>query len=594
MRIFRETGGVMNEFIKSPEESICYNDTEGRNAVTESTQNEIDNKLSKLKELSTLLKSKYVGIDDAIDSIINYMISWYMYPEAQVTPCVICLWGMTGCGKTSIVQDIVEFLDMSTHFITSIQAYEMDSCDISEDKPLIVLFDEMQNRCTRNSDGSRRLDYEDRIWEFLSSGAVNSMSFYVPRNAKIVDGEIEGADIPNVYAMLLRSASNDEEALDMLKQFSKKTRVLLSQSLVFVSGNLDGAYPGAIDMNDESDADQFYELSKRVTLQVVRQELNRMFFPEHISRLGSNHVIFPAFNTESYQKMIALKSKEMITRYEEVSGRNIYVTQRVLDYLYNISVVPAQGARPLTSTVHSFLGYYIPMALCSTSGDIKIDYLDGLLVNGSKVPMIETVRRKDIRSIPEEELIYCMVHEAGHVTAALVLGLTPFSVSILDEDRATSNFNTEGLNTSENMKDYICMVLSGRTAQNLLFGNNNGCRDDISKATTVACNIVRMHTYGGEFSREEDLHAQSRTLVEHGQHDSEAEAMLNEQSERSEKIIKDNVDCLKACIDILREKRKITSTDMTKISEKYGMADHRRKQDYDKFLSEFGGKTNVS
>jgi len=562
-------------------------ETPGDISVIITTDN-INEKLATLDEMKTFLKSKYVGIDRAIDSIVQYIIPWYVFPSAQSSPCIICLWGMTGCGKTSIVQDIVEYLDMAEHFMTGIDSYHMTRTDISPDKPLIVLFDELQNHSTKEIDGSRINDSDEDMWEFLSSGAVSSMSYYIPDDVTIDDkGDICNLDIPNVYYILLRGGMTSKEKLDILRKFSKKSRMLLPQALVFVCGNLDGIYPGARNMDNESDADQYFALSQKITLQDVRAELNKLFFPEHISRMGSNHVIFPAFDTAAYRSMILLKSENIRKRYEEISGRNIAISQNLLDHLYSISVVPSQGARPVASTVQSFLGFYVPYALCRNIGDITLDYDETLLINNVATPIVEMVRRKDIMQIPEEDLVDCIVHEAGHVVVALTVGLEPFSVSILEEGRATSNFNATEFHTPEKEKDFICMVLAGRAAQHIVLGDDRGSESDIERATDIACKLIRINGHAGAFSRTEEK-SDPLSLIETGEHDHEIEAILQQQAERSKKLIQENWECFKECVALLRTTRKIRSVDMEGLAEKYYQETSAER--YNRFIEMFGGE----
>jgi cell division protease FtsH len=551
------------------------------------TSGEINEKLLKLESLKTFLKTRYVGIDDAIDRIIQYLIPWHIFSEAQSTPCVICLWGMTGCGKTSLVQDIVEFLEMSESFTTKLDSYYINRMNITPDKPLIVLFDEIQNENTKELDGSRSDNREDEMWEFMSSGAVNSMSLFVPDDLDIDEkDEVINGSIPSFYWMLFRGKKTKEEKIEVLKQFSKKTRIVLTQALIFVCGNLDGIYPGALNMDDESDADQYYELSKKVTLQDVRAELNNLFFPEHISRLGSNHVIFPAYNEQAYRSMISLKSESIRKKYEEISGRKVTITQGVLDYLYSISVVPSQGARPIVSTVQSFLGFYISKALCNYHGDIYIDYdNETLLVNGVDTPLTEVVRRKDIMDIPEKKIIDCIVHEAGHVVVALKLGLEPFSVSILEEGRAVSNFNDTDVHTSERKKHFICMTLAGRAAQRMVLDDDMGCESDIERATDIACKLIRINQHEGAFERVEDQNS-PMSLVENGQHDDEVKELLCQMELQAAKIITENYLCFEDCVNLLRTKRKIKSDDMKQLADKHHIVESESR--YSKFIKMFG------
>lgn len=72
---------------------------------------EAPQRLEVLRRLNKHLKEIYSGIDTPIDRITSLMQQWYVAPGLQTRPCIICLWGMTSCGKTSLVREIAYFLN---------------------------------------------------------------------------------------------------------------------------------------------------------------------------------------------------------------------------------------------------------------------------------------------------------------------------------------------------------------------------------------------------------------------------------------------------------------------------------------------------
>lgn len=555
------------------------------------TQYEIDTKLNKLNELGIFLKSRYKGIDESIDKIVSYMTPWYVFPDALLSPHIICMWGITGCGKTSLIQDIVEFLDMSSQFTTTINHWYMSRCNVSPENQMILLLDEFQNYRTKDENGCRE-DHTNNtdIWEFLSSGAISSMGFW----DELIkfdedDGSIVG-DVPDMYNMLIRGKTK-EEKLELLKIYGKKTRIVLPRTLVFICGNIDSAYPGSSDLDDESDADKYYEMSKKVTLQDIRRELDKMFFPEHISRLGSNHIIFPSFSTEAYKEIVKYKCNEVISSYEKLTGRSINIDDSVLEYLYNISVVPTQGARPLISTIRSFLGYYIPKAICAHAGYLNISVFDkhNIVINGEIIPLVDVAKRETVMDICEEDLIDCIVHEAGHVAIAIALGIPPYSVSIKGRFEAESNFVEERASSDQEVKDRICIILGGKAAQLMIFNDYNGCDNDMTKATDNACKVVRRRNHSGIFSRYE-TETTPMSLTEIGQHDPEVEALIKDSESRCMKLLTDNAECFNACVEMLRKYRKISSENMKVLVGKFSPIKNNVSR-YEIFKKNFGEKT---
>ena len=167
----------------------------------------IKEKLQKLKEVEFILKSEYVGIDSIIERIIESVTPWYVTPKIITRPTVVSLWGLTGTGKTSVVNRIIKLLDLEKDSLYFNCATEADnsrdtidskiieffededgnitSSDLSSDDSLalssrrcIMIFDEFQNCRTLDEHG----DEKDRsqtsaIWQILDSGILESTSW---------------------------------------------------------------------------------------------------------------------------------------------------------------------------------------------------------------------------------------------------------------------------------------------------------------------------------------------------------------------------------------------------------------------------------
>lgn len=147
--------------------------------------NEIKKKEAALENARRVLKSEFFGIDRIIDGIIDGMTPWYMFPHAVRKPVVINLWGMTGCGKTSLVIRLFDLLDINqsvTYYnLAKISEDNSDDMEGSIDEnssnkgpnPIFV-FDEFQYAATITKDGK-----EDNsntamktIWEMIDTGKL--------------------------------------------------------------------------------------------------------------------------------------------------------------------------------------------------------------------------------------------------------------------------------------------------------------------------------------------------------------------------------------------------------------------------------------
>src|SRR5690242_7401144 len=53
-----------------------------------------------LQEIAAQLETELFGIDTIIDRVIDSVRAWYVLPELVSRPLIVCLWGLTGAGKT--------------------------------------------------------------------------------------------------------------------------------------------------------------------------------------------------------------------------------------------------------------------------------------------------------------------------------------------------------------------------------------------------------------------------------------------------------------------------------------------------------------
>lgn len=138
----------------------------------------IDNAIIKLKE-------KFVGVDDQIDEIMNNVRTWYCYPQLQDRPCVINLWGMSGCSKTDSVRTIAKLLDIEEDLvyfnfadINEKNAWEIEN-EIDENignnkSNRILVYDEFQYAATLTKKGEEK-DNKTALkpfWELLDTGVL--------------------------------------------------------------------------------------------------------------------------------------------------------------------------------------------------------------------------------------------------------------------------------------------------------------------------------------------------------------------------------------------------------------------------------------
>src|SRR5262245_35449357 len=69
-----------------------------------------------LENFAVSLKERFVGLDGVIDEMMPLVSAWWLFPQAQQRPSVINLWGLTGSGKTALVNAIVDLLDLRSRY----------------------------------------------------------------------------------------------------------------------------------------------------------------------------------------------------------------------------------------------------------------------------------------------------------------------------------------------------------------------------------------------------------------------------------------------------------------------------------------------
>lgn len=198
-----------------------------------------------LEQLRCALKERFLGLDEIIDEVISLIMPWYLFPEAQLRPTVINLWGLTGSGKTALVQTIVDLLEYRKHYShLDMGEFESDSAswmkniltdDLSffHEKSPVICLDEFQfARTLDKNENELGKDKLRVIWDLLDSGKIQY--------------------IPNTSTYYLFRADNCLKRLDKLMKESValKDGVVVHGIEQFVK-TFEGFY---FDYNDRSDA----------------------------------------------------------------------------------------------------------------------------------------------------------------------------------------------------------------------------------------------------------------------------------------------------------------------------------------------------
>ncbi|HYF68776.1 MAG TPA: hypothetical protein VD884_11615 [Ohtaekwangia sp.] len=609
---------------------------------TKSIHIELIARKQKLEQAACALKEKFLGLDEIIDEVMSLLMPWYLFPKAQLRPTVINLWGLTGSGKTALVQTLVELLEYQKLYShIDMGEFESDSAswmkniltdDLSffHEKSPIICLDEFQFARTLDNNGNELGKDKLRvIWDLLDSGKIqyipNSSTYYlfradnglkrleklVKESVALQDGIVtngvehfvkafegfyfdyndrsDAVISPSYFVtddfingmfhlfddddfskeqLRARIKSSTLEELIILVKQGMHTRPAsktldLSHSLMFVLGNLDEAYSMSHNMNPDISADEFHEATAKITIADIKRALRKRFRPEQIARLGNNHIIYKSFNCAQFRALIRQELRRIQAFVNNQFGWKVIFDESVVNIVYAEGVFPAQGTRPVFTTVKnlieskvsslvvSILEYQLEPVLINwkfDNGQFAYEVLDEksnvvLSFSDQAKLKLENLRR----SVDPQIQAHTAVHEAGHaVLAALTLRIIPSVVvsrTASDmEGFCLVNF-PKGPMTRESLKKDIVITLGGYVAEKMIFGEeftSSGVYSDIEEASRLANKAVRNYAMGSDpihlaiGTQNEDAFTMSQ------KYSAEAVAIIKECEVEAERLLQKN------------------------------------------------------
>jgi cell division protease FtsH len=628
-----------------------------------------------LEDASLVLKKEFVGIDSIIDEVIHSIEAWYMYPQGQIRPTVINLWGMTGVGKTSLVSRLSELINVSDKLyrfdIGDYSSGDMrlrsdfsDKLKSNEKQPIVLMFDEFQLGRTISDSGSE----VDRnglraLWDLLDTGKISLINenyysgkiislmmklqhcidsgvessngkitknkklhtdlFYSRTNNKKVLEDENGDKVdaslfvPNEYLYYLKNLSSNpyldtensilsnlmkmshKQVLEFLKDtLSKHLKPVVrdfSQSLIFVIGNLDEVYSMSGVIDPDYDADIFYKNSLNITTPKVKEALKHRFRVEQIARLGNNHILYPAFSSESYQKLIDMELDKFKLRAEKRYGISIEFDQSVHSIIYREGVFPTQGTRPIFTTMNTLIESYVSkIVLDILLNDLNVDKIIWSFIEESgeyevrmnsngklyKKRYSTKLKLDDLRkSTKDDAQAHTAVHEAGHaVVACMNMGLVPEEIvsKTASNKAGYCRVKMPDIVTKETIKKDITIGLGGYIAEKLIFGEellSTGSYMDIEMVTEKAISYVKTYGMTGmpilvglESDKMNETHH-----FEHASSDKEIKKLVESCLKNAERTIKKNKRLLLKLAEYLSENSRMNQELIHEFVKKYGV-----------------------
>ncbi|HEY8972957.1 MAG TPA: AAA family ATPase [Burkholderiaceae bacterium] len=572
-------------------------------------------KNKQLQDIAAQLKTELFGIDAIIDRVIDSVRAWVLLPELVTRPVIVCLWGLTGTGKTQLVRRLAQLLGFYDRFVEvqmdgfsngagwrgaqSISGMLAQS-GVREGEPGILVLDEFQRfRTIDTKRGEVRVERYQDVWALLSDGRLPpALSLLGDIESSIAEAawDAERAE-PNETKLrfklrsweaqeLQRNLKLDEPLMEIMswtpEQIQERLRAFrengqqrwetdYSRLLVFVCGNLDEAYEDlATSVDDcDSDADIFHALSGKLSVIDVKQALNLRFKPEQVARLGNEHVIYPSLSRRAYEQLI----EQGCARYAaETGGRcglHLELDATVREQIYANGVFPAQGTRPLFSSMHAILGTGLAKAaLWALERGAAPGETVGLTADGrslvahwrgqsqSIAAPFEINRLRQRNNADFRALL--AVHEAGHgLVHALLFGRAPqeIKIHVASFEGGYNAYTARKVWSRDNLLDSICTSLAGRAAELLVFGpalSSSGAESDLRKATETAARMVRHLGHGARIGRiDVSTDSEDNLCTDVEASNAPVEALLQAEHARATRLLQAHRESLLALVDEL-------------------------------------------
>jgi len=561
------------------------------------------------------LKTELFGIDDIIDRVIESIRAWYVLPHIIRRPVIVCLWGLTGTGKTQLTRSLAQKLGFYDRFVEvqmdgfsngsswrsadSISAMLGES-GVVEGEPGMLVLDEFQRFRTINDKGDdlpvKR--YQD-VWQLLSDGRLPpSLSFLQELEASLAyslySQEREGEDEAKPaadgtppkklkFALSPYQAQEFKECLKLkeplqeimtwtpqqlqermlaFKASSESWETDYSRLLIIVSGNLDEMYEGMAQRVEDcdTDADIFHAMTKKLSMIDVKKALGERFKPEQIARLGNTHVIYPSLSQATYERLIRSTCARYVDEMRASAGLSFELDESVYAGIYANAVFPAQGTRPLFSSIHAILSAPLVNAVLwaleqgvpeNATLHVALDAVaQSLRVSVGKggepcmaCPVPLDLNEVKQRASPDFRALLA-VHEAGHGLAyARLFGRAPqeMKINVASFEGGYNSYVRMKAESRQSCLDRICVSLAGRAAEALVFGEDactTGSESDFKKATALASRFVRHFGFGSRLSRTDvtsDTNEHLNTDVEPT--NAEIEALLAQAYARARELL---------------------------------------------------------
>jgi ATP-dependent Clp protease ATP-binding subunit ClpC len=275
----------------------------------------------KLAQLESILKSKVVGQDEAVEKISKAILRNRLGMKDPNRPIGSFIFlGPTGVGKTQLAKELAEI--------------------IFGDKNALI-----------------RVDMSEYMEKFNSTKLIGAPPGYVghedggqltekvrrkPYSVVLFD-EIEKAH-PDIFATLLQIMDEGFITDGQGRKINfKNTLILLTSNVGQRKASDFGTSPGFNVVDNQVQGSK----------EIIEKELNRTFSPEFLNRLDEV-VYFNPLTQKELLQIVEIEIRKLIPRFAEI-GYKITITKDLKEQMVKVGYNSKYGARPLKRTIQKYV-----------------------------------------------------------------------------------------------------------------------------------------------------------------------------------------------------------------------------------------------
>lgn len=313
------------------------------NAVSTTAKETIQERYKLLEKAKKRLKKDFRGLDAQIDTLVKTIEPWYLGTTVTPKPIVVNLWSITGLGKTTMVRNLMTYLNRSEQFLeialdnrTVKDNYSSllfnkvtNHFGMSRDN-LCLFLDEFQNMRTVNPDGTGATDtpYQD-LWTLLSDGRFFSKAQYIDEIKDYVYTFNEHIhDLNRLLMAVLNQFPNHKENI---QNFGKEVANLIEKYKDIVN-----AIP--LDFNRPvGDLVEYTDLVMKNTIILCEADINKILsaISTKVKGLPAITNYYMAYNSEIHKINSVLKSlffdRTSIKNLEELPNHLIKLVKKLVN-----------------------------------------------------------------------------------------------------------------------------------------------------------------------------------------------------------------------------------------------------------------------